>query len=168
VVALTDRRLAHIVKMCRDLPGYELLQYVDKNGETHRIDSGDVNGYVRQLTGHDFTAKDFRAWAGTLLAARELDAAEPAASATAAKRAIVAAASKTAARQLGNRPLTCRKYYVHPAVFDAYADRSLFETMAQGREQHEAYRGRGLQPEEYSVMVIIAKAQEEALRAVAA
>ena len=166
LVALTDRRLAHIVKMCRDLPGYELFQYMDRNGATHRIDSGDVNTYIRQLTGHDFTAKDFRTWAGTLLAARELDAAGPAASATAAKRAIVAAV-KTVARQLGNRPATCRKYYVHPAVFDAYGDRSLFETMAQGREEHEAYQGRGLRPEEYAVMVIIAKAQEKALKAAA-
>jgi DNA topoisomerase I len=164
LVALTDRRLAHIVKMCRDLPGYELFQYVDKNGATHRIDSGDVDSYIRQLTGHDFTAKDFRTWAGTLLAARELDAAGPASSATAAKRTIVATV-KTVARQLGNRPATCRKYYVHPAVFDAYADGSLFEAMAQGREQHEAYQGRGLRPEEYSVMVIIAKAQEKALKA---
>ncbi len=164
LIALTDRRLAHIVKQCRDLPGYELFQYVDASGATHRIDSGDVNDYVRRLTGHDFTAKDFRTWAGTLLAARELDAAGPAASPTAAKRAIVTAV-KTVARQLGNRPATCRKYYVHPAVFDAYADGSLFETMAQGREQQAAYRGRGLRPEEYSVMVIIAKRQEMAAKA---
>ena len=158
LIALNDRRLARIVKQCRDLPGYELFQYVDANGATHRIDSGDVNRYIRELTGHDFTAKDFRTWAGTLLAARELDAAGPAASATAAKRAI-AGAVKTVARQLGNRPATCRKYYVHPAIFDAYTDGSLFQVMAQGREQHAAYEGRGLRPEEYSVMVIIAERQ---------
>lgn len=164
LIALTDRRLARIVKQCRDLPGYELFQYVDKNGATHRIDSGDVNRYIREISGHDFTAKDFRTWAGTLLAARELDAAGPSASATAAKRNIVAAV-KTVARQLGNRPATCRKYYVHPAIFDAYADGALFAAMAQGREQEEAYQGRGLRPEEYSLMVIIAKYQELAAKA---
>jgi DNA topoisomerase I len=164
LVALTDRRLARIVKQCRDLPGYELFQYVDANGATHRIDSGDVNEYIRRLTGHDFTAKDFRTWAGTLLAARELDAAGPSSSATASKRAIVGAV-KTVAHQLGNRPATCRKYYVHPAIFDAYANGSLFETMAQGREQQAAYEGRGLRAEEYSVMVIIAKHQERLAKA---
>lgn len=163
-IALTDRRLARIVKQCRDLPGYELFQYVDRNGATHRIDSGDVNEYIRRVSGHDFTAKDFRTWAGTLLAARELEAAGPAASATAAKRTIVGAI-KTAARHLGNRPATCRKYYVHPAVFDAFTDGSLFEVMQQGREQQEAYGGRGLRAEEYSVMVIIAKQQEKAAQA---
>ncbi len=164
LVALTDRRLARIVKQCRDLPGYELFQYVDANGATHRIDSGNVNQYIRRLTGHDFTAKDFRTWAGTLLAARELDAAGPSTAATASKRAIVSAV-KTVARQLGNRPATCRKYYVHPAILDAYADGSLFETMAQGREQQAAYEGHGLRAEEYSVMVIIAKYQERLAKA---
>jgi DNA topoisomerase I len=164
LVALTDQRLARIVTQCRDLPGYELFQYVDANGATHQIDSGDVNAYIRQFTGQDFTAKDFRTWAGTLLAARELDAAGPVASDTAAKRAIVAAV-KTVARQLGNRPATCRKYYVHPAIFDAYTDGSLFETMAQGREENAAYEGRGLRPEEYAVMVIIAKHQERLAKA---
>jgi DNA topoisomerase I len=164
LVALTDRRLARIVKQCRDLPGYELFQYMDPNGATHRIDSGDVNAYIRRLTGQDFTAKDFRTWAGTLLAVRELDAIGPTDSATATKKAIVGVV-KTIARQLGNRPVTCRKYYVHPAIFDAYSDGSLFETMTQGREQQAAYEGRGLRAEEYSVMVIIAKHQERLAKA---
>jgi DNA topoisomerase-1 len=164
VIALTDRRLARIVKQCRDLPGYELFQYVDRDGAIHRIDSADVNEYIRRLTGHDFTAKDFRTWAGTLLAARELDAAGPAASAAAGKRAIVGAV-KTVARQLGNRPATCRKYYVHPAVFEAYSDGSLFLAMEQGRAQNAAYEGKGLMPEEYAVMVVIAKHQEMAAKA---
>jgi len=164
LVALTDARLARIVKQCRDLPGYELFQYVDADGATHRIGSGDVNDYIRRFTGEDFTAKDFRTWAGTILAARELDAAGPAANAAAAKRTIVAAV-KTIARQLGNRPATCWKYYVYPAIFDAYTDRSLFETMAQGREQNTAYEGRGLMPEEYAVLVIIAKHQERMAKA---
>lgn len=164
LIALTDKRLARIVKACRDLPGYELFQYLDEEGTTHRIDSGDVNRYIRQVSGHDFTAKDFRTWAGTLLAARELEAAGPAPSATAAKR-VIAGAVKTVAKQLGNRPATCRKYYVHPAVFDAYLDASLFDVMAEGRAQQEAYQGHGLRPEEYSVMVIIAKHQEQTMRA---
>jgi DNA topoisomerase I len=128
----------------------------------HRF--GGCDQYIRRLTGHDFTAKDFRTWAGTLLAARELDAMGPTDSATATKKAIVGAV-KTVARQLGNRPATCRKYYVHPAIFDAYSDGSLFETMAQGREQEAAYDGRGPRAEEYSVMVIIAKHQERLAKA---
>ncbi len=82
----------------------------------------------------------------------------------AAKRAL-AAAVKTVAHRLGNRPATCRKYYVHPAIFDAFSNGSLFGLMAQGREQYEAYQGRGLRPEEYSVMVIIAKHQERLAKA---
>jgi len=157
-IELTDRRLARIVAQCQDLPGYELFEYINEEGETARLDSADVNRYLHEITGEDFTAKDFRTWAGTLLAARELNGAGPAASETAAKKAVVEAV-KSVARRLGNRPATCRKYYIHPAILDAYANGSLFGVMQRGEQQNTEYDGRGLQPEEYACMVIIAQRQ---------
>jgi DNA topoisomerase-1 len=159
-IELNDERLARIVKQCRDLPGYEQFQYVNDSGERRLIGSEDVNRYIREITGHDFTAKDFRTWAGTLLAARELHAAGPCPNPSAGKRTIVGAL-KTVARQLGNRPATCRKYYVHPAVLDAYSTGFLFPVMQEGEKQHGDYAGMGLRPDEYSVMVIIAEYQQK-------
>lgn len=122
-IRLNDRRLARIVKRCRDLPGDELFQYVDADGAPQSIDSADVNEYVRRAAGQDFTAKDFRTWAGTLLVATALAerGASPAAahSVRAAKRQIQEAIQRTAER-LGNTPAICRRCYVHPAVLDAY------------------------------------------------
>jgi len=163
MIELTDERLARIVKQCRDLPGYELFQYVTENGETCAIDSADVNQYIREITGHDFTAKDFRTWSGTVLAVRELQSCGPCRSATAGKRAVVGAIKRVAQR-LGNRPATCRKYYIHPAVLDAYLDGSLFPVIEEGERQDSAYAGLGLRPDEYAVMVLIAKYQENLAR----
>jgi DNA topoisomerase-1 len=163
-VELTDARLARIVKRCQELPGYELFQYVTPTGEHRSVDSADVNRYIRDISGQEFTAKDFRTWAGTVLAAREFYAAGRSTSATAAKRTIVAAV-KTVARRLGNRPATCRKYYIHPAILDGYADGALFPAMEQGEQQNAAYAGLGLRPEEYSVMVLIAEYQQKLARA---
>jgi DNA topoisomerase-1 len=122
-ISLHDRRLAKIVKRCRDLPGDELFQYLDADGTQRSIDSADVNEYVRRAAGDDFTAKDFRTWAGTLLAATtlaELSTQGPAARAVrAAKQQINEAVQRTAER-LGNTPAICRRCYVHPAIFDAY------------------------------------------------
>jgi DNA topoisomerase I len=157
-IALTDRKLAHVVADCQDLPGYELFEYIDESGEVRRVDSADVNAYIREIAGADFTAKDFRTWGGTVMAAQELNAAGPAASDTAAKKAIVAAI-KTVARHLGNRPATCRKYYIHPAIIDAYQNQTLFGIMERGEEQNATYSGLGLRPEEYACMVIIADHQ---------
>jgi DNA topoisomerase I len=161
-VELTDSRLARIVKQCRDLPGYDLFEYVDGDGQVCRLDSTDVNRYIRDLAGTNFTAKDFRTWAGTLLAARELHAAGRA-DGNAAKKTIVTAIKAVASR-LGNRPATCRKYYIHPAILDAYSDGSLFEAMARGERQDGAYSGMGLRPEEYSAIEIIASYQEGAAK----
>jgi DNA topoisomerase I len=158
-IELTDRRLASIVKQCRDLPGYNLFEYVDESGNVCRIDSADVNHYIRELAGQDFTAKDFRTWAGTLLAARELHAAGPAETQTAGNKVVIEAVRQVS-KKLGNRPATCRKYYIHPAILDAYADGSLFEKMRQGVAQDEALEGTGLRPEEYAAVAIIAKYQE--------
>ena len=116
------------------------------------------------LAGQDFSAKDFRTWAGTVLAAQELHATGPAPSATAMKRNIVDATKKVA-RRLGNRPATCRKYYIHPAVLDAYTEGQLDEMMARGEQQDAAYAGLGLRPEEYCVMVAIAEYQTKLAKA---
>ena len=158
-IELTDRRLASIVRQCRDMPGYELFEYLDEDGEVRTVDAADVNVWLRETTGQDFTAKDFRTWSGTVLAAREFAAAGPAPNQSEAKRMTVSVI-KNVARRLGNRPATCRKYYVHPAIIDAYADGSIFPTMAAGEQQSNAYAGLGLSPEEYCVMVIVARHQE--------
>ena len=118
-IDLQDRRLARIVQRCADLPGYELFQYVDENGERHAVDSADVNDYLREISGENFTAKDFRTWAGSVLACMLLAELEPFQSETEAKRNIVAAI-KGVSEKLGNTPSVCRKCYVHPAVLEAY------------------------------------------------
>ena len=118
---LDDRRLAKIVKQCRDLPGQELFQYRDEQGKVVDIGSADVNAYLREIAGEEFTSKDFRTWAGTVLAASLLREAERADSERRAKQTIVAAIDQVA-KQLGNTRAVCRKCYVHPAVIDAYMD----------------------------------------------
>src|SRR5712692_1544635 len=118
-VAITDRRLARIVQQCQDLPGQELFQYLDTKGKRQTISSDDVNAYLREITGRDLTAKDFRTWAGTMLAARELCSMGPAASAREAERNMIRAIDAVAKR-LGNTRAVCRKYYVHPGLVRAY------------------------------------------------
>ena len=132
-ITLNDRRLARIVKRCRDLPGYELFQYLDEHGERQTIGSADVNDYLCQISGQEFTAKDFRTWAGTVLAAMALREYAPHGSPTEAKKNIVRAIEHVAER-LGNTPSICRKCYVHPVVLDAYIDGSLVDTLAQRAE----------------------------------
>jgi DNA topoisomerase I len=163
-IKLNDKQLAKIVRQCRDLPGYDLFEYVTESGEVCRVDSSDVNQYIRELSGQEFTAKDFRTWFGTLLAAQELYASGPATSDTAAKKTIVGAI-KQVSQRLGNRPATCRKYYVHPAVLQAYEDRSLFPTMERGEEQASVFGDLGLRPEEYAVLVIITEYQQKLAKA---
>jgi len=123
-VELHDRRLARVVKQCRDLPGQTLFQYLDDDGARQRIASEDVNAYLREITGQDFTAKDFRTWGGTVLALSALLATGAAGSRQAAGRAVVQAVEQVAAA-LGNRPATCRKYYVHPVVIDTFVSGKL-------------------------------------------
>jgi DNA topoisomerase I len=118
-VSLNDRRLAKIVKRCRDLPGDELFQYLDEQGEQHTVDSADVNEYLRAVTGDEFSAKDFRTWAGTLYTALSLHELGGEHSERARKRRIKQAIVRTAER-LGNTAAVCRKCYVHPGILDAY------------------------------------------------
>jgi DNA topoisomerase-1 len=118
-VAITDRRLARIVQQCQDLPGQELFQYLDVSGKRQAISSDDVNAYLRETTGRDITAKDFRTWAGTMLAARQLCAMGPAKNKREALRNVNRAIDAVAER-LGNTRTVCRKYYVHPGLLRAY------------------------------------------------
>ena len=119
-VAVTDRRIARIVQRCQELPGQELFQYLDDDGRRQSIDAVDINDYLREIAGgRDITAKDFRTWAGTMLAARALRDLGPAPSDKQAKSNIVRAIDEVAKR-LGNTRAVCRKYYVHPALLDAY------------------------------------------------
>jgi len=124
-VTLHDDQLARIVKRCQDLPGAELFQYQSESGELQSIGSGDVNDYLREITGEDITAKDFRTWHGTGHMYSQLKKIGPAESETDAKRNIVAAIKATAGK-LGNRPATCRKYYIHPAVIESYLTKQMF------------------------------------------
>jgi DNA topoisomerase-1 len=118
-VSLLDRRLARVVKRCQEIPGHELFQCLDCDGTRHSIESDDVNAYIREASGGDFTAKDFRTWAGTVLAARFLRQVEPEASEREVKSQVTRAIEQVA-EQLGNTPAVCRKSYVHPAVIEAF------------------------------------------------
>jgi DNA topoisomerase I len=131
-VGLRDRRLAGIVRRCQDLPGQELFQYVGEDGEPVDIASDDVNDYLREIA-PDVTAKDFRTWAGTVLAYRALRALDPPDSDRQASRNVVAALRETA-DLLGNTPAVCRKAYVHPVVVEAYLDGRLRGALIEAAE----------------------------------
>ena len=148
VISLRDRRLAQIVRRCQELPGHELFQFLDENGQHQSIDSGDVNEYLREIANEEFTAKDYRTWAGTVLATRTLQTFEPFKSQTEAKRNVVKAIEAVASK-LGNTRSICRKCYIHPAVIDAYVDGTMLSTPKQRRTSA------GLRPEEAAVVALL-------------
>jgi DNA topoisomerase-1 len=153
-VGVTDRRLARIVERCQDLPGQTLFQYVDDEGERHPVDSDDVNEYLRDISGQDFTAKDFRTWAGTVLAAWALKDLEAFDSEAQAKRNIVEAVEQVAG-YLGNTPAVCRKCYVHPEILDSYLDGSMLKTL-KGRADEKLSGDIGsLRPVEAAVLGLL-------------
>ena len=146
-VRVDDPRLARIVKRCRDVPGQRLFQYLGADGAFHAVTSGDVNDYLREVTGEPFSAKDFRTWAGTLLAVHALAACEPQTSLT-AKRREVKRALEGVSQELGNTIAICRKSYVHPAVIDQYTTGELGTTFRAAARQAKRKPVRGLrQPE---------------------
>jgi DNA topoisomerase-1 len=154
-IDLTDPRLAKIVRKCQDLPGEELFAYLDENGAAHDVRSEDVNAYLRQITGEDFTAKDFRTWAGTVLAARALQEFERVDSQAARKKNVVRAV-ESVAKRLGNTKAVCRKCYIHPQIIESYMDGSLIDHLHHQAEQllkplHH------LHPEEAAVLVLLTR-----------
>jgi DNA topoisomerase-1 len=153
LIDVDDPFLAKIVKKCRDIPGYDLFQYYDENGDNRAISSGDVNDYIREISGQDFTAKDFRTWAGTVLAAIALREFESFDSETQAKRNVVSAVESVAQR-LGNTPAVCRKCYVHPEILSAYMDGQLIDNLVKAA-QSELSRMRGLRSEEAAVLAFL-------------
>jgi DNA topoisomerase-1 len=156
-VEINDRRLARIVTCCQEIPGQELFQYCDDESQRRTIDSADVNEYLRQMTGQDFTSKDFRTWNGTVLAIQAFQACGAGESATQAKKAVVEA-MKTVAAQLGNTPAICRKCYMHPAVIEAYLAGSLLQMLQRLGESPTPDTLQGLSPEEGRVLAFLRQA----------
>ncbi|HEY2934462.1 MAG TPA: DNA topoisomerase IB [Acidobacteriota bacterium] len=153
-IKLNDRRLAKIVKRCQEIPGYELFQYMNEEQQPQSIGSADVNEYLRQIAGEEFTAKDFRTWAGTVLAAMALRELQAFDSQAQAKKNLLRAIERVA-EKLGNTPSICRKCYIHPAVIDSYLDGSLLETLKQRAEEEISRSLPGLEPEEAAVVGIL-------------
>ncbi len=152
-IGLKDRRLAAIVKRCRDLPGYELFEYVDEAGAAQSVDSADVNEYLQAMTQQHFTAKDFRTWAGTVLACLMLKEFEPFETAGQAKKNVVEAINQVAKR-LGNTPSVCRKCYVHPAVLECYLSGEMIKTIEQRMDEEEDAGG-ALKQEEMALLGLL-------------
>jgi DNA topoisomerase-1 len=154
-VTLRDRRLARVVGRCQDLPGQDLLQYVDEDGEVRDVRSEDVNAYLREITGGaDVTAKDFRTWAGTVLTYRALRALQPGASDRESRRNVVEAIRQTSER-LGNTPAVARRSYVHPAVLQAYMDGGLGEALVEAAEEQESPPEESSEDEEAGVVDLL-------------
>jgi DNA topoisomerase-1 len=153
-LSVKDRRIAKIVKACQDLPGQDLFQYLDENGEQQSVTSADVNAYLREITGRDITAKDFRTWAGTVLAAMALSEFEEFDSEAKAKKNIRAAIEKVSSR-LGNTPTICRKCYVHPEVFSCYLEGALLLQIKDEVEEELREDLAVLRPEEAAVMALL-------------
>jgi DNA topoisomerase-1 len=155
-LGLQDRRVAKVVRECQDLPGQELFAWRDEDGTPHDVTSGDVNDYLREITGRDITAKDFRTWAGTVMAALALREFEAFDTQAAAKRNIRAAIEKVSAR-LGNTPTVCRKCYVHPDLLDGYMAGQLALEIAERAEQELKEEMEHLKPEEAAVLALLAR-----------
>jgi DNA topoisomerase-1 len=149
-----DRRVAKILRACQELPGQELVQYIGEDGQPQDVTSGDVNTYLREITGTDITAKDFRTWAGTVLAAMALNEMQSFDSAAQAKRNLRSAIENVAAR-LGNTPTICRKCYVHPQVLSSYMDGNLLLGIKSEVEGELRDALAGLKPEEAAVLAML-------------
>jgi DNA topoisomerase-1 len=153
-IGTEDRRIARIIKTLQDLPGQEIFQYLDEEGERHAVTSDDVNEYLREITGEDFTAKDFRTWAGTVMAAMALQHQAAFENKSQAKKNIRDAISAVA-KVLGNTPAVCRKCYVHPAVLESYLDGNLIEGLKQRTEETLEQSLADLRSEEAGVLAFL-------------
>lgn len=151
--SITDRRIARIVQHCQSLPGQELFKYLDDDGRRQTVDSGDINDYLRDISGSEVTAKDFRTWAGTMLAGVALSRLGPA-STEKETRANVVKAIDEVARRLGNTRAVCRAYYVHPAVLEAYSE-GVVALPAVPDNGKRVYPAAALRKEETAVLALI-------------
>ena len=153
-VTLKNRRLARIVQQCKDIPGKELFQYLDDNGTRKPIDSGMVNDYIKDASGGDFTAKDFRTWAGTLNLLRSFKSIGDAITETECKRNIVRALDEVSLK-LGNTRTVCRKYYVHPGLIELYEKNNLSRYLKELDEIEEPDHNADLTSDEKILMRIL-------------
>jgi DNA topoisomerase-1 len=151
-LAVHDPRLVRIVRKLQDLPGQELFAYPDEDGEIRTLSSDDVNDYLREVSGTDVTAKDFRTWAGTVLAATALREFEEAGSAAQAKKNVLEAIEAVAG-MLGNTRAVCRKSYIHPAIIDSYMDGSMLESLRRRGNVRKMISK--LRPDEVAVLTIL-------------
>jgi DNA topoisomerase-1 len=155
-IEFTDARVARVLRRCEELPGQRLFQYVGDDGEPVGIDSDDVNAYLGEITGDDFTAKDFRTWTGTVLAAWALEDLGGYGSKTEAKRQIVAAVESVSG-ELGNTPAVCRRCYVHPDVLDAHLDGTLQSVLERTARRKLSKGLAGLTPQEAAVLALLTR-----------
>jgi len=152
-VDVRDRRLANLVRRCQELSGQELFQYLDEDGQRQGVTSGDVNDYLREISGEDFSAKDFRTWAGTVAASMALQEFLEIDDEAGRKKAIVSAIEEVA-EVLGNTPAVCRACYVHPDLIDAYLDGTMVDALAT-RARGVGRGAHALRPEEAAVLGLL-------------
>lgn len=153
-IKLKNRKLANAVKKCKEIPGKELFQYYDEDGNRHPIESGMVNGYIKEISGEDFTAKDFRTWSGTvnaLIAFKEIEAQEI----EEKKKSKIKRAIDLVACELGNTSTVCRKYYIHPLIINMYENDSIKKYLSELDEIEVDDGKSGLTKEEHIVMKIL-------------
>jgi DNA topoisomerase-1 len=143
-ITVQDKRLARVIRKCRDIPGSSLFEYIDEDGQPQTLDSGDVNTYLREISGGDFTAKDFRTWGGTCLAANylleEIKEQEPDSSTMKAAKSALVDVVKNVACKLGNKPATCKKYYIHPAVLESFTAGTLHTLAEKFRDSRNKFQ----------------------------
>ena len=162
-IDVKDRRLANVIKKCKELPGQELFEYKNENGEIASISSTDVNHYLHEITKDHFTAKDFRTWTGTVLAVFALQEFEQFDSDVQAKKNIVQAVEKVA-KKLGNTPSVCRKCYIHPEVINAYLDGTLMQMIKERAEKSLTDSLSELTSEETAVLAFLKQRLELELK----
>jgi DNA topoisomerase-1 len=161
-ISLHDKRLAAIIRKCQDLPGQDLFSYI-QDGQTKRVESSDVNEYLRDATGADFTAKDFRTWIGTVLAATAFRELEAVTSPVQAKKNI-GTVIESVAKVLGNTPTVCRKCYVHPEVIDAYLEGVTVDSVSQQLAGNLKGRMNKLRPGEAASLALLQRRMKEKAR----
>ena len=159
-IDLHDRRLARVVRACRDIPGQQLFQYIDDNDQRQSIDSADVNEYIREIAGEEFSAKDFRTWVGTVTCALMLGEFDPAENQTDAKKNL-SEVIKHVAQRLGNTPSVCRKCYVHPTVIESYLEDHALKKLPKAVIDDLKTPATELRPEEKAVLKLLEAAASE-------